>query len=98
MIDGIVRGLEHRKHKPVVDGIITGIPRKSKLKDTPELIKVAPSATQNSEGVFGAGRTAQGDGNGKSSSKTMKMAHHSDASKPMVKKFVTHALDMTHSI
>ena len=64
-MEGIVRGLEHKKHRPVVDGIVTGVPRKAHLKDSPDLHKVAPSATQSSEGVFGAGRTPEGDGNGK---------------------------------
>ena len=64
-MDGIVRGLEHKKHRPVVDGIVTGVPRKAHLKDSPDLHKVSPSATQSSEGVFGAGRTPEGDGNAK---------------------------------
>ena len=64
-MEGIVRGLEHKKHRPVVDGIVSGVPRKSHLKPDPELHRVQPSATQSSEGVFGAGRTPEGDGDGK---------------------------------
>ena len=65
LMEGIVRGLEHKKHRPVVDGIVTGVPRKAHLKCEPELHRVAASATQSSEGVFGAGRTPEGDGDGK---------------------------------
>jgi hypothetical protein len=38
---------------------------------------VAPSATQASVGVFGAGRTPEGDGDGKPG-KGMKMAHNAE--------------------
>lgn len=65
LMEGIVKGLEHKKHRPVVDGIVTGVPRKPHLACAPELHKVHPSATQSAEGVFGAGRTPEGDGNGK---------------------------------
>ena len=65
LMEGIVKGLEHKKHRPVVDGIVTGVARKAHLKSTPDMMKCSPSATQNSEGVFGAGRTPEGDGNGK---------------------------------
>jgi hypothetical protein len=98
MIEGIVRGLEHRKHKPVIDGIVGGVPRKTKLKDSPDLVKVAPSATESSEGVFGAGRTPQGDGNGKAGPKGIKLAHHAEAAKPVLKKMATKASDMTHAM
>ena len=66
LMDGIVMGIPKRSHKPIADGIVGGVPRKPHLKATPDLMKVTPSATQNAEGVFGAGRTPQGDGNGKS--------------------------------
>ena len=65
LMDGIVMGIPKRSHRPVVEGIVSGVPRAAHLKATPDLHKVTPSATQNSEGVFGAGRTPQGDGNGK---------------------------------
>ena len=73
LMDGIVSGLEHMKHRPVVDGIVTGVPRKAHLKASPDMGKVTPSATKSAEGVFGAGRTPEGEGNaGRASG--MKMA------------------------
>ena len=74
LMEGIVKGLEHKKHRPVVDGIVTGVPRKAHLKDAPDMHNVRPSATQFSEGVFGAGAKPEGDGDGKRG----KMAHHSE--------------------
>jgi hypothetical protein len=76
LMDGIVSGLEHKKHRPVVDGIVTGVPRKAHLRAAPEMHRVVPSATQSSEGVFGAGRTPEGDGNGKGG---MKLAHKAES-------------------
>jgi len=72
LLDGVVTGIPKRSHKPVVDGIITGVPRPAHLALKPELHKVVPSATQNSVGTFGAGRTPQGQGDGKGG---MKSAH-----------------------
>lgn len=74
LMAGIVSGLEHKKHRPVVDGIVTGVPRKAHLKATPDMGKVTPSATQSAEGVFGAGRTPEGDGNAGRHSGGMKLA------------------------
>jgi hypothetical protein len=74
LMDGIVKGLEHKRHRPVVDGIVCGVPRKAHLKASPDMMKVAPSATQSAEGVFGAGRTPQGDGNSGRHSGGMKIA------------------------
>jgi hypothetical protein len=94
LMDGIVSGLEHHRHRPVVDGIVSGVPRKAHLRATPELHKVHPSATQSSEGVFGAGRTPEGDGNGK-----MKLAHHAESSgtkKGMVRKTARRAYEGLH--
>ena len=75
LMDGILKGLEHKKHRPVVDGIVCGVPRKAHLKDSPDLHAVRPSATQFSEGVFGAGAKPEGDGDGKGG---RKMAHHAE--------------------
>ena len=77
LMDGIVRGLEHKKHRPVVDGIVTGVPRKAHLRAAPEMHKVVPSATQSSEGVFGAGRTPEGEGDAKHGG--LKLAHKAEA-------------------
>ena len=73
-MEGIVGGLEHKKHRPVVDGIVTGVPRKAHLRAAPEMHKIVPSATQSSEGVFGAGRTPQGQGDAGRHSGGMKIA------------------------
>jgi hypothetical protein len=96
-MDGIVRGLEHKKHRPVVDGIVCGIARKSHLKAAPELHRVAPSATQNSEGVYGSGRTPEGDGDLKS--RGIKLAHHAEGDgtkKGMVRKTARLAYEQKH--
>lgn len=77
-MEGIVRGIEHHRHRPVVDGIVCGVPRKAHLKDSPDLHKVRPSATQSSAGVFGAGRTPEGEGNGRAGG--MKLAHKAEPS------------------
>jgi hypothetical protein len=72
---------------PSIDGIVTGIPYPKKMnpnvKSVLEMTK--PSATQFSPGVFGAGRTIQGKGDGKGSmgkamGMDMAMAHDSDSS------------------
>lgn len=92
LMPGIVSGLEHKKHRPVVDGIYTGVPRKAHLKCAPEMHRVHPSATQSAEGVFGAGRTPEGDGNAKGA----KLAHHAEGDgtkKGMVRKTARKAFE-----
>jgi hypothetical protein len=75
-MEGIIRGLEHHRHRPVADGIVCGVPRKAHLKDTPDMHKVRPSATQVSVGVFGAGRTPEGEGDARHGG--MKLAHNAE--------------------
>jgi len=95
-MEGIVRGLEHKKHRPVVDGIVSGVPRKNHLKPDPELHRVQPSATQSSEGVFGAGRTPEGDGDGKSKGSMKMSENHSGTKKGMVRKTARRAYEGLH--
>ena len=64
-MDGIVAGIPKKVHRPIADGIISGCKKDLNPKLMPDLHSVKPSATQSSEGVFGAGRTPQGVGNGK---------------------------------
>ena len=97
-MDGIVSGLEHKRHHPVVDGIVTGVPRKAHLKAAPEMSRCAPSATQNSEGVFGSGRTPEGDGDLKSKG-GIKLAHKAeptDSKKGMLRKGARMAYEQKH--
>jgi hypothetical protein len=79
VLEGIYTGIPRRQHKPIADGIVGGCKKDMNPKLVPELHKVAPSATQFSAGVYGAGATPQGDGDGKGSHKGMKMAHHNPA-------------------
>jgi hypothetical protein len=65
--------------KPSIDGIVGGIPYAKRLSSNVKssMESVRPSATQFSQGVFGAGATIQGKGDAKGS---MRMAHDSDSS------------------
>jgi len=69
LMEGIVSGIPRGMKKPMIDGIVSGL---SYSKHDPSvkasLHTVKPSATQFSEGVFGAGRTIEGKGDGKGSS------------------------------
>ena len=75
-MDGIVSGLPKKMHKPIADGIVVGIKKDMAPSIRPQVMKVAPSATQSAVGVFGAGRTPEGDGNAKGGG--MKLAHKAD--------------------
>ena len=72
VLEGIYCGIPKKMSRPIADGITTGLKKDMKQSLNPDLVKVAPSATQVSVGVFGAGRTPQGDGDGKGK---MKLAH-----------------------
>ena len=74
VLDGIYTGLPKKMHRPIADGITTGLKKDMKQSLAPQTCKVAPSATQVSVGVFGAGATPQGEGDGRGGSK-MKLAH-----------------------
>ena len=76
-MDGIFGGLPKKMHKPIADGIVCGIKKDLAPSIRPEVMKVHPSATQASVGVFGAGRTPEGDGDGKPG-KGMKLAHKAE--------------------
>ena len=69
LMEGIVSGIPRGMKKPMIDGIVSGL---SYSKHDPSvkatLHTVKPSATQFSQGVFGAGRTIEGKGDGKGSS------------------------------
>ena len=80
-MDGIYAGIPKKMHKPIADGIVSGVKKDLAPSIRPVVCKVAPSATQSAVGVFGAGRTPEGDGNGKSGG--MKLAHTAEG---MVKK------------
>jgi hypothetical protein len=65
LMEGIVAGIPRKQHRPVADGIVSGCKKDMNPKLMPDLHKVQGSATQSSEGVFGAGRTPQGMGDGR---------------------------------
>ena len=57
LMDGIIGGLPRHVSPPIVDGIVRGIPKGS---GTSSLRAVAPSATKNAKGDFGAGAFPEG--------------------------------------
>jgi hypothetical protein len=77
VMEGIYTGIPRKMHRPVADGIVSGLHKDMKPELKPEMTKCKPSATQFSIGVFGAGATPQGDGDGRSGGK-MKLAHNSE--------------------
>ena len=79
LMAGIYPGCPRGMMKPSIDGIVGGIPYPKKVSSNVKTVleSVRPSATQFAQGVFGAGRTSQGKGDGKGS---MRMAHDSDSS------------------
>ena len=57
LMDGIVAGLPKRVNPAIVDGIVRGI---SKGSGMGAVSTVAPSATKNDKGAFGAGVYPEG--------------------------------------
>jgi hypothetical protein len=57
LMDGIVSGLPKRVNPAIVDGIVRGIPKGT---GGCAVSSVAPSATKNSKGAFGAGNFPEG--------------------------------------
>ena len=69
LMEGIVTGIPRGMRKPMIDGIVCGLQgSKHDASVKASLQTVSPSATQFSPGVFGAGRTIEGKGDGKGSS------------------------------
>ena len=69
LMAGIVPGIPKGMKKPMIDGIVSGLCNsKHDASVKASLNTVRPSATQYSEGVFGAGATIEGKGDGKGSS------------------------------
>jgi len=66
LMAGIVSGIPRHHRMPIIDGIYQGDMGDSKYNSGVKagLNKVVPSATRFSEGVFGAGRTPEGKGDG----------------------------------
>ena len=60
---GIVGGVPKGTMKPVVDGIVCGVPRPKKESAVPDTMSVAAGATKMGADTFGAGLTPQGVGN-----------------------------------
>jgi hypothetical protein len=57
LMDGIVAGLPKRVSPAIVDGIVRGIPKGA---GNTGMSSVAPSATKNDKGAFGAGNFPEG--------------------------------------
>lgn len=69
LMEGIVTGIPRGTKKPMIDGIVSGLSYSKHDPSVKEsLHTVKPSATQFSPGVFGAGRTIEGKGDGSHSS------------------------------
>jgi hypothetical protein len=63
VMPGIVVGVLKGTMKPVVDGIVCGVPRPKSESAVPDTMSVAPGATKMNTDTFGAGLTPQGVGN-----------------------------------
>lgn len=63
LMEGIVTGLPKRSKKPVVDGIITGIARDPRPDLKAPTTTVEAGATRKSADTFGSGLTPQGFNN-----------------------------------
>ena len=59
LMDGIVVGLTRNVSPPIVDGIVRGIARGIPMSSSHDTTSVAPSATKNMAGAFGAGNTPE---------------------------------------
>ena len=70
LMEGITTGIPRGHTKPQIDGIYQGIPETETKNNSVKssINSVKPSATQFSVGVFGAGRSIEGKGNGSASS------------------------------
>jgi hypothetical protein len=75
VMDGIYTGIPRKMHRATADGIISGLAKDLRPNLKPDMCGVKPSATQFSAGVFGAGATPQGEGDGKKGVKGMALAH-----------------------
>lgn len=94
-MDGIYAGLPKKMHKPIADGIVSGMKKDMAPSIRPVVCKVEPSATQSSVGVFGAGRTPEGDGDGKGK---MKLAHKADGMLKKKKAMAVEAHEAMHNM
>lgn len=59
---GVVRGIEKRTMRPIVDGIVSGLPRKAKPSAATPTEACQPSATKIPHGAFGSGIFGEGAG------------------------------------
>lgn len=62
-MEGIYQGIPKKSQKPIVDGIVTGIPKDQHPNLEPKLTPCTPGATRKGADTFGAGLTPQGVGN-----------------------------------
>lgn len=63
VMSGIVRGVEKRTMRPIVDGIVTGLPRKAMPSAATPTEKVTtPCATKVPHAAFGSGIYGEGAG------------------------------------
>ena len=59
---GLVHGVAKHSVRPIIDGIVTGLPRKPRPSAATPVCSVAPSATATPHGAFGSGVFGEGAG------------------------------------
>lgn len=62
VMGGIVRGVEKRTMRPIVDGIVSGVPRKAKPSAATPTEACMASATKVPHAAFGSGIYGEGAG------------------------------------
>ena len=70
--DGLVHGIAKHSSRPLVDGIITGVPRVAKPPVATPVSSVAPSATAIPHAAFGSGIFGEGAGPAKAAAPAKK--------------------------
>jgi hypothetical protein len=53
VMNGIVRGVAKKMHKPIIDGIVCGVRQEPQTKVGSDIKNVKPSATMKAVGQFG---------------------------------------------
>ena len=74
--DGLVHGVPKHSVRPIVDGIVTGLPRVAKPSSATPVSQCHPSATSVPHGAFGSGIFGEGAG---ASHSAPKMEHEKKA-------------------
>lgn len=75
VMGGIVKGVEKRTMRPIVDGIVSGLPRKAKPSAATPTETCMSSATKIPSAAFGSGVFGEGAGAAKHSAHKPSMEH-----------------------